>query len=213
MGLFPDVELADEDGLLCQGGDLSPRMLLEAYSSGIFPWYSEGGPILWWSPPERMVFFPERVHVSRSLRKDIRKRGIWVEKDADFGLAIRLCAQTPRPGQDGTWIHEEMIEAYKNLARLGFGASWLAWEGREVIGAMYGVAIGKALFAESMCSLKTNGSKAILASLADSGYALADAQFHTPHLESMGGKLISRECYLELLGAALGPKPRMKAGF
>lgn len=209
MGLFPDVELADEDGLLCQGGDLSAGMLLEAYSSGIFPWYSRGGPILWWSPPERMVFFPERIHVSGSLRKDIRKRGIRVEKDEDFGLAIRLCAQTPRPGQDGTWIHPEMIAAYENLARMGFGASWLAWEGQEVIGAMYGVAIGKALFAESMCSLKTNGSKAILASLSESGYAMADAQFHTPHLESMGGMLISREIYLEKLAAALGKKAGM----
>lgn len=208
MSRFPDPADADDDGFLCHGGDLSPDLLLDAYASGVFPWFNKE-PILWWSPPERMVFYPDKIHVSRSLAKSIRRRGIVVRKNSDFARTIRLCAEIDRPGQDGTWITETMIQAYSRLHALGHAASYEAYDATGALaGALYGVEIGRAFFAESMCSTQPDGSKAVVAHLKTCGYGLIDAQFHTDHLESLGAELIPRDRYLsEIRALVRQPRP------
>lgn len=203
---FPPAEHADGDGLLAVGGDLRPERLLEAYRSGIFPWYSEDTPILWWSPDPRMVFFPGRVHVSRRLARTLRSGRFEVTVDTAFAEVIRACAETPREGQDGTWILPEMAAAYTRLHEEGHAHSVECREGGALVGGLYGVSIGGCFFAESMVHLRRDASKAALVALSAlclrRGHVLIDAQMPTAHLASMGGVVMPRREYLERVRAA-----------
>ncbi len=201
---FPPVEraLAEPNGLLAAGGDLSPGRLLEAYSRGIFPWFNAGDPILWWSPDPRMVLFPEEFHASRSLRKRLRRRDYEVRYDTAFGAVMAACA-APRRGQQGTWITPQMIQAYTRLHHLGYAHSVETWMEGELAGGLYGVAIGRVFFGESMFAQRTDASKIALAHLVAQlrtwGYGLIDCQMSTRHLASLGAREIPRSRFLELL--------------
>ena len=195
--LFPDVELALEepDGLLAVGGDLSPDRLLSAYSQGIFPWYSEGQPILWWSPNPRSVLYPAQLKISRSLRKRLRKQEYGISLDEDFAGVIRACA-APRPNQQGTWITLDMQEAYNRLHLQGYAHSVEAWYQGELVGGLYGIALGKVFFGESMFSRRTDASKVAFVHLVRQlqrwGYQLIDCQVSSEHLSSLGAVEIPR---------------------
>lgn len=199
---FPDAALAlrEPDGLLAMGGDLSTARLIEAYRNGIFPWYSEGEPILWWSPDPRMVLFPERLHVSRSLRKWLNKNVYTVTFNQDFASVIEQCAAL-REG--GTWITPEMQEAYCELHRLGLAHSVECRRDDKLVGGLYGVALGRVFFGESMFSLEPNASKAALVRLAErlqqSGFRMIDCQVHSAHLQSLGAEDIPRTEFLRML--------------
>ncbi len=201
---FPAVEFAlrDPDGLLAVGGDLTVTRLLAAYRRGIFPWYSEGQPILWWSPDPRMVLFPERLHVSRSLRKTLRRNRFRLTVDHDFEAVIRGCA-APRREEPGTWITEEMRRAYIRLHRAGHAHSVEVWEGERLVGGLYGVAIGRVFFGESMFSRVSDASKAGFAGfvrqLAAAGFELIDCQVYSAHLASLGAETIPRQRFTALL--------------
>ena len=205
---FPSPRLARKDGLLAIGGDLSEERLITAYSMGIFPWYNEGSPILWWSPDPRLILIPEEIKVSRSLRKVINKGIFNVTMDTAFEQVIRNCAETPRAGQDGTWITEEMIEAYTGLYRAGYAHSVESWHEGELVGGLYGIILGKAFFGESMFSRMTNSSKVafvhLVELLKEQGFRLIDCQVKTEHLMSMGAKEISRRSFMEILRDSLG---------
>lgn len=189
---FPPAETAlrQPDGLLAIGGDLSPQRLLKAYAAGAFPWFSQGEPILWWSPDPRTVFPTDGVHVSTRFRRHLRGLAWEATADTVFDQVIRACATSPRPGQDGTWIGEDMIKAYTDLHRLGYAHSVEIWDGAELVGGIYGVALGSMFFGESMFSARSGGSKVALATLArllhDWGVPLLDAQVENPHLVRMG---------------------------
>ena len=189
--LFPrhDYALKEPNGLLAAGGDLSPERLLNAYSHGIFPWYSEDDPILWWSPDPRCVLIPKTFKPSRSLSKAIRNSDFKITSDICFERVMKECA-APRLKQDGTWINSDIIDGYKNLHNLGFAHSVECWQEDELIGGLYGIAIGKAFFGESMFSKKSNSSKIAFAflceKLSDWGFEIIDCQVHNPHLESLG---------------------------
>jgi len=194
---FPDVAtaLAEPNGLLAAGGDLSPRRLLDAYRHGIFPWYSSGEPILWWSPDPRMVFETNRIHVSTKLRRFLRDCDWTIRADAAFAEVMCACA-APRPKQPTTWITREMFDAYCTLHALGHAHSFEAWSGDELVGGIYGVAIGRMFFGESMFSARTNGSKiallALCRSLRDWEFPLLDAQVRSEHIASLGALEIPR---------------------
>lgn len=191
--IFPDPSLAEEDGWLAVGGDLSPARLLLAYQHGIFPWFSEGDPICWYSPHERYVIYADEIHISGSMQRLLRSGRYSVTEDRDFAAVIQQCAAVPRAGQDGTWITGEMIEAYLTMHQGGIAHSVEVWEGDRMVGGIYGVVIGRVFCGESMFSLAPSASKVALIHLCRSGrYDLIDCQFHTPHLESMGAKYISR---------------------
>jgi len=194
--IFPPVGEAEPDGLLAVGGDLRPARLLAAYASGIFPWYSEGSPILWWSPDPRLILRPREVRVSRSLRQRMKNAGLTLTLDRDFQGVIRSCASAPRPGEGGTWITPEMAEAYTTLHRLGHAHSVEAWRGDALVGGLYGVSVGRAFFGESMFCLERDASKAALVRLCERldawGYGLIDCQMTTPHLIRMGAREIPR---------------------
>lgn len=191
----PEDALEQPEGLLAMGGNLKVETLLIAYANGIFPWFNEGDPILWWSPAERMVFVPGELHLSRSLRKLLRKDIYQVTIDHDFPAVIKACADTRRDS-DGTWITSEMIQAYSAMHHCGYGHSIEVWRCGELVGGLYGVALGKVFFAESMFSKESNTSKIAMASLSCQlsgwGFKLVDCQLHSAHLESMGASLISR---------------------
>ncbi|MBD3669960.1 MAG: leucyl/phenylalanyl-tRNA--protein transferase [Gammaproteobacteria bacterium] len=201
---FPDVAMAMEepDGLLAVGGDLSSARLLAAYSQGIFPWYSAGQPILWWSPNPRAVLYPSKLRVSRSLRKRLRKREYRVSLDEDFTGVIQGCSE-PRSGQDGTWITAEMKLAYQQLHEEGYAHSVEAWYGSELVGGLYGVALGKAFFGESMFSRRTDASKVAFVHLTRQlmrwGYHMIDCQVSSEHLASLGAEEIAREEFIQQL--------------
>jgi leucyl/phenylalanyl-tRNA--protein transferase len=188
---FPPVEQALEEpnGLLAAGDDLSMPRLLEAYSRGIFPWFNEEDPVLWWSPDPRMVLFTDRLHVSRSLRKTIRSGHLRVTCDGAFAAVMRACAE-PRPGQDGTWITRGMVYAYEQLAAHGHAHSVEVWEGDALVGGLYGVNIGSMFFGESMFTRRADASKVALVALARQlgrwGLPLIDCQTSTAHLASLG---------------------------
>jgi len=211
---FPDVTLAETEpnGLLAIGGDLSPQRVLGAYRRGIFPWYSAGQPILWWSPAPRMVLYPGELHVSRSLRKSLRRRGYEVSLNQAFADVIRACA-APRDAQPGTWLLPEMIDAYGELHRAGFAHSIEVWLGEELVGGLYGIALGQMFFGESMFSRKTDGSKVAIALLAELSlkqpFRLIDCQVYTEHLASLGAREISRELFQATLeqGTAAPARP------
>jgi len=194
---FPDPMLAETEpnGLLAVGGDLSPQRLRNAYRLGIFPWFSAGQPILWWSPDPRLVLFPDRLRVSRSLCKTLRRGAFDVALDRDFGAVLRACA-APRPDAGGTWILPQMMRAYERLHALGIAHSAEAWRGDELVGGLYGVALGRVFFGESMFSRASDASKVALVHLVRClsawGYALIDCQVYTPHLVSLGAVEIPR---------------------
>lgn len=194
---FPPVEraLRSPDGLLAAGGDLSVPRLLEAYRHGIFPWFSEGEPILWWSPDPRMVMFPSEFRISRSLGKTLRKGAYEVRCDTAFEQVMRACA-APRDDHAGTWIHEDMIQAYCALHELGFAHSVETWMDGELAGGLYGMAIGRMFYGESMFSRRTDASKIALAHLARQlelrRFGMIDCQMKTPHLASLGAREIPR---------------------
>lgn len=204
---FPPAEqaLLEPNGLLAAGGDLKPARLLAAYRRGIFPWYEEGQPILWWSPHPRAVLFPDELRVSRSLKRVLKRRVFEVTADTAFDRVIRACA-APRRYTDATWITREMGEAYRRLHRLGHAHSFEAWRGGELVGGLYGIAIGRAFFGESMFAHETDASKAAFVPavryLAARGFELIDCQVTTDHLVSLGAREISRAEFLGHIEAA-----------
>ncbi len=201
---FPDPSnaLVEPDGLLAVGGNLSPTRLLIAYRQGVFPWFSEGDPILWWSPNPRTVFIPEQIHVNRSLRKAIRKQPYRLTLDTAFEQVMRACAE-PREQQDGTWITESIIDAYVGLHKRGFAHSVEAWQDDQLVGGLYGVSLGRCFFGESMFSRKDNASKIVfahfVAQLKVWGFGLIDGQVHSDHLTTLGSQEIDRPIFLSLL--------------
>lgn len=203
--VFPHPSLAGKgDGLLAIGGDLSVERLLLAYQFGIFPWYGEGEPILWWSPDPRLILLPEELYLSKSMRRLIRSgRFVW-SLDRCFEEVMRQCAKVPRRGQGGsTWISPEMMDAYEALHRRGHAQSLEVWEDGKLVGGLYGVRIGRVFFGESMFHKSSNASKFALAMLAqhagDLGLSLIDCQQDTPHLRSMGARTIDRARFVEWL--------------
>ncbi|HSR64557.1 MAG TPA: leucyl/phenylalanyl-tRNA--protein transferase [Xanthomonadaceae bacterium] len=211
---FPPASAAlrDPDGLLAIGGDLSPVRLLNAYRHGIFPWFSRGQPILWWSPDPRMVFRTDRVRLSSRLRRELRKSAWTVRADTAFARVIAACARAPRPGQRGTWITPEMEAAYVRLHGLGHAHSVEVFEGEALVGGIYGVAIGRMFFGESMFSARSGGSKVALAALARVlhgwGWPLVDAQVEGAHLVSLGAESVPRGEFLALVARlADAPEP------
>ena len=201
---FPDPEtaLAEPDGLLAVGGCLSPKRLVNAYRKGIFPWFNQGDPILWWCPDPRLVLFPSEIRISRSLRKTLRRKEYAITFDRAFSEVIRACA-APRNEAPGTWITEHMIRAYLRLYELGFAHSVEAWHENQLVGGLYGVAIGRVFFGESMFYRRTNASKAAFAVLAEKlvlwNYRLVDCQVRTEHLTSFGARQIPRRQFVEFL--------------
>ena len=194
---FPPVDQALDkpNGLLAVGGNLSPERLLDAYRHGIFPWFNTDEPVLWWSPDPRMVLFPQEFKVSRSLRRTLRNKQYEVRADSAFEQVMRACAE-PREGQDGTWIHEEMIAAYTALHRMGHAHSIETWIDGELAGGLYGIAIGHMFYGESMFSRRTDASKIALAHLAKQlarwNFGMIDCQMNTHHLASLGAREIPR---------------------
>jgi len=197
---FPPTELAEDDGLLAVGGDLSPQRLLNAYSLGIFPWYSEETPILWYSPHERFVIFPHKLKISKSMRQLLRAGRFTITEDQAFPEVIKACAEVERKDQPGTWILDEMQEAYIKLHQLGYAHSIEVWYEGRLVGGLYGVKCGNVFCGESMFSTMSNASKIALVWLCQNkGFSLIDCQVHTEHLESMGAEFISREEYMAIL--------------
>jgi len=204
---FPPPDLADESGLLAVGGDLKPERLLLAYSLGIFPWYSDGLPILWYSPDPRLVLESADLVVSRTLRKTLRRGQYRVTLDTAFDRVIRACADAPRPGQQGTWITDDMVRAYRRLHELGYAHSAEAWLDGELAGGLYGVSLGAGFFGESMFARADDASKVAFVTLVEQlgrwGIDLIDCQVHTEHLARFGAVEWPRERFLARLAAAL----------
>jgi leucyl/phenylalanyl-tRNA--protein transferase len=200
---FPPPETATAEGIVGVGGNLSPGMLVSAYRQGIFPWFDDRDPIIWWCPDPRFIIQLDELHVSRSLGRVLRRGEFRLTLDHDFGGVIHACAKTPRPGQKGTWITEDMELAYRRLHELGFAHSCEAWQDRELVGGIYGVSIGRMFYGESMFARVSNASKAALVTLArflrQHGFAVMDAQQRTPHVERMGGREIPRDEFLSIV--------------
>lgn len=211
---FPDPAqaLREPNGLLASGGKLDPEWLVDAYRHGIFPWYNPGEPILWWSPDPRYGFVPRDVRLGRSRRRQLGGKPWWLSADTCFAQVMRHCATVPRKGQHGTWIDQTMIDAYCRLHRLGIGHSIEVFDGDRLIGGLYGLAIGRVFFAESMFSLESNASALALKALAlrlDAwGWPWIDAQLENPHLALLGGRRMPRADYLALLAAETGAQGR-----
>jgi leucyl/phenylalanyl-tRNA--protein transferase len=210
--IFPDPEEAEPEGLLAVGGDLSPERLLLAYSMGIFPWYADEDPILWWSPDPRLILEPESLKISKSLKRIICKKQFSITIDHDFKTVINKCATAKRK-EDGTWIVNDMINAYIELHHKGFAHSVEVWEKEKLVGGLYGVSIGKIFFGESMFSKTNNASKIALVylvkTLSEWGFSCIDCQIKTEHLISMGAREISRHDFLNLLKKTGGEKTRV----
>jgi len=210
--IFPSVQNA-ENGLLAVGGDLRPERLILAYSLGIFPWYSEGQPILWHSPDPRMVLRAEDLRVSRSLQKTLRKRPYRITLDQAFPKVVECCARVPRPGQRGTWITRGMKKAYTELHRRGVAHSVEAWSGDALVGGLYGVSLGAVFFGESMFAKKPDASKVAFVTLVEhlhrSGICLIDCQVYTQHLARFGAAEWPRRSYLAALRRAI-EKPTLE---
>jgi leucyl/phenylalanyl-tRNA--protein transferase len=208
---FPPPGQAKHRSVIAWGGNLSPGMLLSAYEQGLFPWYNDGDPILWHSPDPRFVLFPENLHVSSSMRKVLKRNDFAVALDQDFPAVIAACSQIDRPGQSGTWITADVIAAYTELHRLGWAHSAEARREGGLAGGCYGIRLGNIFFGESMFSREPNASKAAFLTLArllfDDGVRLIDCQQHTRHLESLGGREISRREFLALLRETLAGRP------
>jgi len=207
LPLFPTPDDAEPDGLLAVGGDLSPQRLLAAYRRGIFPWYEDGQPILWWSPDPRLVLFPEEFHVSRRLHRTLRQGVFAVRFDTAFAEVIRNCAEIRTSAGQGTWITQEMQDAYTRLHELGFAHSVETWQDGELVGGVYGIALGRCFFGESMFSRRSNASKVALAVLSERApeleLELMDCQMTTQHLLSLGARELPRHDFLELVREGL----------
>jgi leucyl/phenylalanyl-tRNA--protein transferase len=205
---FPPLAkaLKSPNGLLCAGGDLSPERILSAYARGIFPWFSEGDPILWWSPDPRMVLFPDELKVSRSLRRVVSRDLYEIRMDTAFRDVIEACA-APRDGHHGTWIVPEMVDAYTRLHELGFAHSVESWNGDTLAGGLYGIALGRVFFGESMFARAPDASKAALVALVERlrarGYRVIDCQQATAHLASLGAREIPRKTFAQLLESSI----------
>ena len=198
--IFPNPELAEPDGLLAIGGDLSLERLRLAYESGVFPWYSDETPILWYAPHERFVLYPDELIISGSMKRFLRKGLFKVTMDTCFAEVIDACSTVEREGQDGTWITDDMKNAYIKLHREGYARSIEVWQHDKLVGGMYGVPVGNIFCGESMFSKVTNASKTALIHLCQSGlYDLIDCQVYTDHLASMGARMISQKDYMLLL--------------
>jgi len=208
---FPDVSLAlrDPDGLLAIGGDLSCNRIISAYQQGIFPWFSEGQPILWWSPDPRFVLFPEKLKISRSLQKTIKKNLFSITINEGFESVIEQCSKTSRAGQTGTWITQDMQQAYVDLHNAGFAYSVEAWKDQQLVGGLYGIAIGRVFFGESMFSHENDASKVAFSYfvhyLQSIGFKLIDCQVYTGHLESLGAQQVPRRDFINFLNEFLQP--------
>ena len=200
--IFPPVHLAEPNGLLAIGGDLSPERLLLAYRSGIFPWYDEP-PILWWSPDPRFVLFPDELKISKSLKPLLNRNAFEFTTNKAFKEVIEHCKKVPRPGQDGTWINEELIASYTKLHEMGYAHSAEVWHNDELVGGLYGIKLGKIFFGESMFSLVSNASRYAFVKygqqLKNEGIELIDCQIHSEYLESMGARMIEGEEFQEWL--------------
>jgi len=198
--LFPDPELAEPDGLLAIGGDLSTERLLLAYQNGIFPWYSDESPVLWYSPHERFVLYPGELRISKSMKQVLRSGKFSITADKCFNEVIASCSAAKRKEQNGTWITPDMQTAYIELYKKGYAHSVEVWLRHELVGGLYGVEVGAVFCGESMFSKVSNASKVALIYLCQTGlYKLIDCQLHTAHLESMGARLIIREQYTSML--------------
>ncbi len=204
--IFPPVHLASGNGILAIGGDLSPDRLITAYSNGIFPWYLEGDPIIWWSPDPRFILFLEELRVSRSMMKVLRRETFRITYDHKFREVILSC-QKLRRKQNGTWITDDMLEAYCTLHELGIAHSAEAWHEGKLVGGIYGVSLGRCFFGESMFSLLSNASKATLIDLVyklkELKFEFLDCQVYTAHLESLGARYVSRDEFIGLLKSGL----------
>jgi leucyl/phenylalanyl-tRNA--protein transferase len=200
---FPPVNEADEDGLLAIGGDLSAARLLLAYRSGIFPWFNDADPICWWSPDPRFVLYPSQVKISKSMQQVLKKQTFQFSTNQAFKQVISACSNVPRKGQDGTWITNEMQEAYLNMHQLGYAHSAEAWLNNELVGGLYGIRLGNVFFGESMFSNTSNASKFAFIQytqqLQKENVQLIDCQLHTNHLESLGAIMISRNAFIQHL--------------
>lgn len=201
---FPHPQLANREGILGIEGDLSIDRLILAYNFGIFPWYNEGDPIIWWCPSPRFVIFPDKVKVAKSMRPYFNNHRFEVTYNRFFSDIIHFCRYTERPGQEGTWITDEIIQAYIRLHEAGYATSVEVWEGHELVGGLYGVSIGKVFFGESMFSLRSNASKFGFITLArklhEEGFMLIDCQQPNPYLASLGGEFISGDDFQGILG-------------
>jgi len=205
--VFPSPHLAREDGLLAVGGDLSADRLLEGYRQGIFPWYQDGEPILWWSPDPRLLLYPEKLHIPRSLGKSIRKAVFHITFDTAFESVIAGCAETRTRNREGTWIVADMIQAYSRLHEAGYAHSVEAWKEGELAGGLYGVSLGGAFFGESMFSRVSNASKVALVTLIQRitrwGFDFVDCQISTAHLLQFGACEVPRYRFLQELNVSL----------
>ncbi|WP_265240601.1 leucyl/phenylalanyl-tRNA--protein transferase [Muriicola sp. Z0-33] len=201
--IFPPVENANAEGLLAVGGDLSPERLKLAYSEGIFPWFNEDSLILWWSPDPRMVLFPNKIKVSRTMNKILKSDKFQLSQNTCFKEVLEHCSTVARKGQQGTWITQTMKAAYLTLHEKGLAKSYEVWEEGELVGGLYGIDLGHVFCGESMFSLKSNASKFAFIHLAreleEKNYKLIDCQMYTPHLESLGAEDISRKEFIEIL--------------
>ncbi|MEQ1799601.1 MAG: leucyl/phenylalanyl-tRNA--protein transferase [Lacibacter sp.] len=200
---FPPVEQSAADGLLAIGGDLSTERLLLAYRSGIFPWYNDDEPPLWWSPDPRFVLFPEELYVSKSMQQLFNRRTFKITMNKAFTEVIRNCGRQKRKGQNGTWITAEIEEAYNQLHQLGYAVSVEAWKDNELVGGLYGIRMGKLFFGESMFAKVSNASKyafiAFVQHLQKEGVVLIDCQVYTEHLESLGARMIDRNKFIDIV--------------
>lgn len=200
---FPNPNTATPEGVVAIGGDLSVERLLLAYKSGIFPWYDEGSPIIWWSPDPRMVLYPSELKISKSMRQVIAKQTFTVTYNTCFREVITQCANAKRKNQDGTWITNNMIKAYCKLNKLGYATSVEVWQDKELVGGLYGIDLGTIFCGESMFAKVSNASKVGLINfvqyLQKKNYVLIDCQVYTQHLQSLGAKEISREAFLSIL--------------
>ncbi|WKK66324.1 leucyl/phenylalanyl-tRNA--protein transferase [Lutimonas zeaxanthinifaciens] len=200
---FPPVERASPEGILAFGGDLSPERLILAYQNGIFPWYNEGEPIIWYSPDPRMVLFLDELKVSKSMARLMRKNEFTVTMNQDFKQVIENCQHAPRKDQLGTWITEDMKQAYIKLNQLGFAKSVEVWKGSELVGGLYGIDLGHVFCGESMFSKVSNTSKLafiyLVQTLSEKNYRLIDCQVYNEHLESLGAREISRADFMKIL--------------
>lgn len=201
--LFPPVETADENGLLTIGGDLSPERLILAYKSGIFPWFNEGEPVIWYSPPERMVLFPDDLKVSKSMEKVLKNANFRISFNEHFAEVIHHCKTIDRPGQKGTWITREMQKTYIALHELGYAKSVEVWQEDRLVGGLYGIDLGHIFTGESMFSLVSNASKVAFIYLnqilKEHNYLLLDCQVYNEHLASLGAVEISRDVFMQYL--------------
>ena len=198
--LFPDVALAEPDGLLAIGGDLSSERLIAAYKNGIFPWFSDDDPICWYAPHERCVIFKANIHVSKSMQKSMRAKELTVTINKAFIAVIAACKNTTRKDQNGTWITDEMEQAYKKLFDLGYAKSIEVWQNEQLVGGIYGIEVNNVFCGESMFSLVSNASKTAMIWLCtENNYTLIDCQMKTDHLMSMGAEIISQKQFMNIL--------------